>query len=97
MDWVTALPPGGDRSFNSFLVLVDSYIKTSMFLPFHKGGTGVNTAISIWNKVIIHTSYSKISSVIVIPNSLQHYGKTSATWLGQNYHSQQLTTLKEMG
>ncbi|MBW0507260.1 hypothetical protein O181_046975 [Austropuccinia psidii MF-1] len=24
MDWVTALPPGGNRSYNSFLVLIDS-------------------------------------------------------------------------
>ncbi|MBW0564895.1 hypothetical protein O181_104610 [Austropuccinia psidii MF-1] len=24
MDWVTALPPGGDRSYNACLVLVDS-------------------------------------------------------------------------
>ncbi|MBW0490869.1 hypothetical protein O181_030584 [Austropuccinia psidii MF-1] len=27
MDWVTALPPGGDRSYNAFLVLVDRYRK----------------------------------------------------------------------
>ncbi|MBW0476811.1 hypothetical protein O181_016526 [Austropuccinia psidii MF-1] len=32
MDWVTALPPGGDRSCNAFLVLVDRYIKPPMFL-----------------------------------------------------------------
>ncbi|MBW0538391.1 hypothetical protein O181_078106 [Austropuccinia psidii MF-1] len=25
MDWVTALPPGEDRSYNAFLVLVDRY------------------------------------------------------------------------
>ncbi|MBW0544543.1 hypothetical protein O181_084258 [Austropuccinia psidii MF-1] len=35
MDWVTALPPGGDRSCNAFLVLVDRYSKTPMFLPCH--------------------------------------------------------------
>ncbi|MBW0517567.1 hypothetical protein O181_057282 [Austropuccinia psidii MF-1] len=33
MDWVTALPPAGDRSYNSFLVLVDRYRKPPMFLP----------------------------------------------------------------
>ncbi|MBW0554601.1 hypothetical protein O181_094316 [Austropuccinia psidii MF-1] len=31
MDWVTALPPGGDRSYNACLVLVDRYNKTPMF------------------------------------------------------------------
>ncbi|MBW0591755.1 hypothetical protein O181_131470 [Austropuccinia psidii MF-1] len=51
MDWVTALPPGGDRSYYALLVLADRYSKTPMFLPFHKDAT----AIMIWNKVISHT------------------------------------------
>ncbi|MBW0516505.1 hypothetical protein O181_056220 [Austropuccinia psidii MF-1] len=55
MDWVTALPPGGDRSYNAFLVLVDRYSKTPMFLPCHKYHTAMDTAIMIWNRVISHT------------------------------------------
>ncbi|MBW0502667.1 hypothetical protein O181_042382 [Austropuccinia psidii MF-1] len=55
MDLETALPPGGDRSFNAFLVLVDRYIKTPMFLPFHKDDTVMDTAIIIWNRCISHT------------------------------------------
>ncbi|MBW0565005.1 hypothetical protein O181_104720 [Austropuccinia psidii MF-1] len=55
MDWVTALPPGGDRSYNAFLVLVYRYSKTPMFLPCHKDDTAMDTAIMIWNKVISHT------------------------------------------
>ncbi|MBW0518630.1 hypothetical protein O181_058345 [Austropuccinia psidii MF-1] len=55
MDWVTALPPGGDRSYNAFLVLVDRYSKTPMFLPCHKDDTAMDTAIMIWNKFISHT------------------------------------------
>ncbi|MBW0576330.1 hypothetical protein O181_116045 [Austropuccinia psidii MF-1] len=55
MDWVTALPPGGDRSYNAFLVLVYRYRKTPMFLPCHKDDTAMETAIMIWNKVIRHT------------------------------------------
>ncbi|MBW0548558.1 hypothetical protein O181_088273 [Austropuccinia psidii MF-1] len=51
MDWVTALPPGGHRSYNACLVLVDRYSKTPMFLPCHKD----DTAIMIWNKAISHT------------------------------------------
>ncbi|MBW0495912.1 hypothetical protein O181_035627 [Austropuccinia psidii MF-1] len=33
MYWLTAIPPGGDRSFNACLVLVDSYSKASILLP----------------------------------------------------------------
>ncbi|MBW0512019.1 hypothetical protein O181_051734 [Austropuccinia psidii MF-1] len=63
MDWVTALPPGGDRSYNACLVLVDRYRKTPMFLPFHKHDTAMDTAIMIWNKFISHTgSFQNIIS-----------------------------------
>ncbi|MBW0537743.1 hypothetical protein O181_077458 [Austropuccinia psidii MF-1] len=55
MDWVTALPPGGDRSYNACLVLVDRYSKTPMFLPCHKDDKAMDTAIMIWNKAISHT------------------------------------------
>ncbi|MBW0494619.1 hypothetical protein O181_034334 [Austropuccinia psidii MF-1] len=55
MDWVTALPPGGDRSYNAFLVLIEIYIKTPMFLPCHKDDTAMEIAIMIWNKVVSHT------------------------------------------
>ncbi|MBW0543229.1 hypothetical protein O181_082944 [Austropuccinia psidii MF-1] len=57
MDWVTALPPGGDRSHNACLLLVDRYSKTPMFLPCHKNDTAMDTAIMIWNKVISHTGF----------------------------------------
>ncbi|MBW0587537.1 hypothetical protein O181_127252 [Austropuccinia psidii MF-1] len=55
MDWVRALPPGGDRSYNAFLLLMDSYSQTPMFLLCHKDVTSMDTAIVIWNKVISHT------------------------------------------
>ncbi|MBW0527490.1 hypothetical protein O181_067205 [Austropuccinia psidii MF-1] len=55
MDWVTALFPGGDRSFNECLVLVVRYRKTLMFLPCQKDDTAMDTAIMIWNRVISHT------------------------------------------
>ncbi|MBW0510829.1 hypothetical protein O181_050544 [Austropuccinia psidii MF-1] len=55
MDLVTALPPGGDRSYNSCLVLVKKYIRTPIFLPFYKDDTAMDTAIMIWNKVISPT------------------------------------------
>ncbi|MBW0535571.1 hypothetical protein O181_075286 [Austropuccinia psidii MF-1] len=55
MDWVTALAPGGNRSYNLCLVLVGRYSKTPMFLPCHKDDTAMDTAIMLWNRVIIHT------------------------------------------
>ncbi|MBW0512146.1 hypothetical protein O181_051861 [Austropuccinia psidii MF-1] len=55
MDWVTALPPGGDRSFNVFLVLVERYRKNLGFLPCHKDEKAMDTAIMIQNRVISHT------------------------------------------
>ncbi|MBW0588503.1 hypothetical protein O181_128218 [Austropuccinia psidii MF-1] len=55
MYWVKALPPGGDRSFNACLVLVDRYNKPPVFLPCHKDATTMDTGIMIWNKVIRHT------------------------------------------
>ncbi|MBW0492838.1 hypothetical protein O181_032553 [Austropuccinia psidii MF-1] len=55
MDWVTALLPGGDRSFNAFPVLVDKYRKSPMLLPCHKDDTAMVTAIMVWNRFISNT------------------------------------------
>ncbi|MBW0574955.1 hypothetical protein O181_114670 [Austropuccinia psidii MF-1] len=48
MDWVTALPPSGDKIFNACLVIVDRYSKTPIFLPFHKDDTAMDTALLLW-------------------------------------------------
>ncbi|MBW0550422.1 hypothetical protein O181_090137 [Austropuccinia psidii MF-1] len=55
MDWVTGLPPGGERSHNSFLVIVDRFSKTPIFLPCHKDDTSMDTALLIWNIVVSWT------------------------------------------
>ncbi|MBW0505174.1 hypothetical protein O181_044889 [Austropuccinia psidii MF-1] len=55
MDWVAALPQGGDRSFNSFLVLADRYTKAPMFLLYNRDDTDMDTDIAIWNRVISYT------------------------------------------
>ncbi|MBW0544494.1 hypothetical protein O181_084209 [Austropuccinia psidii MF-1] len=55
MDLVTGLPPGVDRSYNSFLVIVDRFSKTQIFLPYHKDDTATDTALLIWNRVISWT------------------------------------------
>ncbi|MBW0544531.1 hypothetical protein O181_084246 [Austropuccinia psidii MF-1] len=55
MDWVTALPPGGDRSFTASLVVVDRYRKTPMFLPYHIGETAMETAIIVCDGFISNT------------------------------------------
>ncbi|MBW0500938.1 hypothetical protein O181_040653 [Austropuccinia psidii MF-1] len=56
MDWVTGLPPGGDRSINACLVLVGRYRKSSIFFPCHKNVTAMDKAMMIWNRVIIYTA-----------------------------------------
>ncbi|MBW0586576.1 hypothetical protein O181_126291 [Austropuccinia psidii MF-1] len=55
MDWVTGLPPGGDRSYNDFLVIVYRLSKTPIFLPCHKDDTPMDTAFLIWNRVVSWT------------------------------------------
>ncbi|MBW0560718.1 hypothetical protein O181_100433 [Austropuccinia psidii MF-1] len=54
MDLVTALPPGGDNSYNACLVIADRYSKAPIFLPCHKDDTAMDTALLIWNRVISH-------------------------------------------
>ncbi|MBW0511520.1 hypothetical protein O181_051235 [Austropuccinia psidii MF-1] len=55
IDWVTALPQGGDRSSDACPELVYRYNKTPMFLPFHRDEKAMYTAVMIWNRVISHT------------------------------------------
>ncbi|MBW0564510.1 hypothetical protein O181_104225 [Austropuccinia psidii MF-1] len=55
MDWITGLPPGGDISYNAFLVIVDRFSKSSIVLPCHKDDTAMDTALLIWNRVVSWT------------------------------------------
>ncbi|MBW0535967.1 hypothetical protein O181_075682 [Austropuccinia psidii MF-1] len=55
MDWVTALPPSGDKGYNACLVIVDRYSKTPIFLPFHKDDIAMDTAFLLCSRVISHT------------------------------------------
>ncbi|MBW0519283.1 hypothetical protein O181_058998 [Austropuccinia psidii MF-1] len=59
MDWVTALPPSADRSYNACLVIVERYSKTPIFLPSHEDDTAMNTALLLWSRVISHTGLFK--------------------------------------
>ncbi|MBW0550652.1 hypothetical protein O181_090367, partial [Austropuccinia psidii MF-1] len=59
MDWVTALPPSGDRTYNACLVIVDRYSNTPIFLPCHKDDTAMVTALLLWSIVISHTGLLK--------------------------------------
>ncbi|MBW0564094.1 hypothetical protein O181_103809 [Austropuccinia psidii MF-1] len=54
MDGVTGLPPRDDRRFNAFLVIVDIFSKTPIFLPRHND-TATDTALLIWNIVVSWT------------------------------------------
>ncbi|MBW0544970.1 hypothetical protein O181_084685 [Austropuccinia psidii MF-1] len=57
MDLVTGLPPGGDRSYNAFLVIFERFSNTPIFLSCHKDDTAMDTALLIWNRVISWTAY----------------------------------------
>ncbi|MBW0513046.1 hypothetical protein O181_052761 [Austropuccinia psidii MF-1] len=63
MDWVTGLAPGADRSYNAFLVIVDRFTKTPVFLQCHMDDTAMDTALLIWNRVVSWTGiFTKIIS-----------------------------------
>ncbi|MBW0569641.1 hypothetical protein O181_109356 [Austropuccinia psidii MF-1] len=59
MEWVAALPPSGEKSYNACLVIVGRYRKTQIFLPCHKDDTAMDTVLFIWNRVISHTCLFK--------------------------------------
>ncbi|MBW0544858.1 hypothetical protein O181_084573 [Austropuccinia psidii MF-1] len=96
MDWVVALGPGGDRSFNACLVLVYKYRKTRIFLPFHEDDTARDAAIMIWNRVISHTDLFQNIISDRDPKFTSALEKISRMFLEQNYHSGQLITLRLM-
>ncbi|MBW0573184.1 hypothetical protein O181_112899 [Austropuccinia psidii MF-1] len=59
MDWVTALPPSGEKSYNACLVIVDRYSKTPIFFSCHKDDTTMDTALLLWSRIISHTGSFK--------------------------------------
>ncbi|MBW0590330.1 hypothetical protein O181_130045 [Austropuccinia psidii MF-1] len=73
MDWVTGLPPGGDRNYSAFLVISERFSNTTIFLPFRKDDTAMDTALLIWNRVV---SWAVIFTII----GDRHPKFTSALW-----------------
>ncbi|MBW0520506.1 hypothetical protein O181_060221 [Austropuccinia psidii MF-1] len=96
MDWVTGQPPGGDKSYNTCLVIVEGFRNTPIFLPWHKDDTAMNTALLIWNIVV---SFTGIFTNIISDRDPKF---TSALWtnlhhlLKQSYPSSQPTSHKLM-
>ncbi|MBW0583046.1 hypothetical protein O181_122761 [Austropuccinia psidii MF-1] len=74
MDWVTGLPPGGDRRYHACLVIVDRFSKTEIFLPCHKVDTAIYTTLLIWNRVV---SWTRIFTNIISDRDPKF---TSALW-----------------
>ncbi|MBW0574761.1 hypothetical protein O181_114476 [Austropuccinia psidii MF-1] len=96
MDWVTGLAPGGDRSYNACLVIVDIFSKTPIFLPCQKDDTAMHTALLIWNSVV---SWTGIFTNIISdrdPKLLQHCAQIFTNYLALNCLSLQPTTHKLM-
>ncbi|MBW0514690.1 hypothetical protein O181_054405 [Austropuccinia psidii MF-1] len=78
INWVTGLPPGGDKSCNSFRVIFDRFSKTPIFLPCHKDDTAMDTALLIWNRVL---SWTGILTNIISDRDPK---LTSAPWKNLN-------------
>ncbi|MBW0573412.1 hypothetical protein O181_113127 [Austropuccinia psidii MF-1] len=74
MDWVTGLPPGGERIYNACLVIVDRFSKTPIFLPCHKDDTAMDTDLLILNRVV---SWNDIFTNIISDRDLKF---TPALW-----------------
>ncbi|MBW0548255.1 hypothetical protein O181_087970 [Austropuccinia psidii MF-1] len=55
MDWVTGLPPGGDKSFNYCIVIFHRFSKTPIFFPCHKVDTAMDTDLLLWHRVVLCT------------------------------------------
>ncbi|MBW0462848.1 hypothetical protein O181_002563 [Austropuccinia psidii MF-1] len=63
MDWVTGLPPGGNKSYHVLLVIVDKFSTTPIFFPCHIDDTSMDTALLILNRVVSWTGiFTKIIS-----------------------------------
>ncbi|MBW0474837.1 hypothetical protein O181_014552 [Austropuccinia psidii MF-1] len=95
MGWVTALPPGGDKSYNAFGFSLDRYRKTPLFLKCHKDEKAMDTALLI-RKISI--SQSGLFKNIIGDRDSKF---TSSLWTNlsfwvQNYHSQQDIIHKQM-
>ncbi|MBW0536093.1 hypothetical protein O181_075808 [Austropuccinia psidii MF-1] len=58
MDWVTALPPSGDKVYSACLVIVDQYSKAPIFLPCHKDDTAMNTALLYGEELFLIQEYN---------------------------------------
>ncbi|MBW0474486.1 hypothetical protein O181_014201 [Austropuccinia psidii MF-1] len=78
IDWVTGLLPGGDRSHNAFLVIVDRFSKTPIFLPCHKDDTAMDTALLIWNSIVSWTG--------IFTNIISHRDPKFTSELWKNLH-----------
>ncbi|MBW0528790.1 hypothetical protein O181_068505 [Austropuccinia psidii MF-1] len=71
---MTGLPPGSNRSYNSFLVIVYRFSRTPILLPCHKDHTSMDTALLICNRVV---SWTGIFTNIINDRDTKF---TSALW-----------------
>ncbi|MBW0531943.1 hypothetical protein O181_071658 [Austropuccinia psidii MF-1] len=74
MDWVTGLPPGGDRRYNACLVIVERFSKTPIFFQCNQDDTAIDTALLIINSIV---SWTGIFTNIISERDCQF---TSELW-----------------
>ncbi|MBW0502186.1 hypothetical protein O181_041901 [Austropuccinia psidii MF-1] len=78
MNWLTGLPPGGDRSYNAFLVIDARFSNTPIIFPCHKDDTAMDKALLIWIRLLSWTG--------IFTNSMSDRDPkfTSALWTNLN-------------
>ncbi|MBW0537341.1 hypothetical protein O181_077056 [Austropuccinia psidii MF-1] len=96
MDWGTALPPSGDKTHNSCLVIVARYSKTPIFSTCHKDDTAMDTALLLWSTVLSHTGIFKNIISDRDPKFTSSLGPIFTDFLVLSYHSQHHSILQQM-
>ncbi|MBW0585530.1 hypothetical protein O181_125245 [Austropuccinia psidii MF-1] len=78
MDWLTSVPLGGEKSYNTCLVVVGRCSKNPILFPCHKDKAGMDTSLLIWKRVISPTGLFKY----IISDRYPEV--TSASWTNLN-------------
>ncbi|MBW0554031.1 hypothetical protein O181_093746 [Austropuccinia psidii MF-1] len=84
MDWVTGLVPGGNQSFNSFLIIVDRFRKSVRCLPCQKEDTAIDTALLFWNNIISTCGVPKIIIIDRDPKFTTEFWTNLYDMIGNN-------------
>ncbi|MBW0491053.1 hypothetical protein O181_030768 [Austropuccinia psidii MF-1] len=55
IDWVTEIPPSGDRGYDNCSLVVEEYRNTPPFSPLYADDTAMDITTLLWNRCISHS------------------------------------------